>query len=141
VSRLTRVGSSALNSVHADPACRELQREGDAIQSAADFAHDGRICVAKFEGVNTQEEAARTDGPTRGSTFPQVAAFGAFRLRVTGVVACCQIGAACPQSMTFYSNTASKISMSTKGDSATNGPPTPTFDIRQSVGTRIPEKR
>src|ERR1700677_1346644 len=32
---------------------------------------------------NTQEEAARTDGPTRGSTFPQVAAFGAFRLRVT----------------------------------------------------------
>jgi DNA-binding winged helix-turn-helix (wHTH) protein len=32
---------------------------------------------------NTQEEAARTDGPTRGSTFPRVAAFGAFRLRVT----------------------------------------------------------
>ncbi len=32
---------------------------------------------------NTQEGAARTDGPTRGSTFPRVAAFGAFRLRVT----------------------------------------------------------
>ena len=32
---------------------------------------------------NTQEEAARTDGPTRGSNFPRVAAFGAFRLRVT----------------------------------------------------------
>ena len=32
---------------------------------------------------NIQEEAARTDGPTRGSTFPRVAAFGAFRLRVT----------------------------------------------------------
>ena len=32
---------------------------------------------------NIQEESARTDGPTRGSTFPQVAAFGAFRLRVT----------------------------------------------------------
>jgi hypothetical protein len=31
---------------------------------------------------NTQEEAARTDGPTRGSTFPRVDAFGAFRLRV-----------------------------------------------------------
>jgi predicted ATPase/DNA-binding winged helix-turn-helix (wHTH) protein len=32
---------------------------------------------------NTQEGSARTDGPTHGSTFPQVAAFGAFRLRVT----------------------------------------------------------
>jgi hypothetical protein len=32
---------------------------------------------------NTQEEAVRADGPTRGSTFPRVAAFGAFRLRVT----------------------------------------------------------
>jgi DNA-binding winged helix-turn-helix (wHTH) protein len=32
---------------------------------------------------NTREGAARTDGPTRGSTFPRVAAFGAFRLRVT----------------------------------------------------------
>src|ERR1700674_2559671 len=32
---------------------------------------------------NTQDEAARTDGPTRGSNFPRVAAFGAFRLRVT----------------------------------------------------------
>jgi hypothetical protein len=32
---------------------------------------------------NTHEESARTDGRTRGSTFPQVAAFGAFRLRVT----------------------------------------------------------
>ena len=32
---------------------------------------------------NTQEDAGRTDGPTRGSTFPRVAAFGAFRLRVT----------------------------------------------------------
>ena len=32
---------------------------------------------------NTQEEADRTDGPTRGATFPRVAAFGAFRLRVT----------------------------------------------------------
>jgi hypothetical protein len=32
---------------------------------------------------NTQEEAARTDGPTRGSTFPRVATFGTFRLCVT----------------------------------------------------------
>src|SRR5580658_7719372 len=32
---------------------------------------------------DTREGAARTDGPTRGSTFPRVAAFGAFRLRVT----------------------------------------------------------
>ena len=40
-----------------------------------------------------------------------------------------------------YSNAASKISMSTKGGSALNRPLTPIFDIRQSVGTRIPEKR
>ena len=32
---------------------------------------------------DTEEESGRTDGPTRGSTFPQVATFGAFRLRVT----------------------------------------------------------
>ena len=43
--------------------------------------------------------------------------------------------------LAFYSNAASKISMSTKGGSALNRPLTPIFDIRQSVGTRIPEKR
>src|ERR1700733_374263 len=32
---------------------------------------------------NIQEEDGKTDGPTRGSTFPRIAAFGAFLLRVT----------------------------------------------------------
>ena len=41
----------------------------------------------------------------------------------------------------LYSNTASKISMSTKGGFAINAPSAPIFSSRHRVGTMIPEKR